>query len=190
MPTSEKSDRVWIAGGAAAALLVLVLGYLLLIEPQNAETGAFHEQATAERKRVATMEQHLAQLRKENAHLDEYKAQLTADKLALPGDPDTHKFLLELRAFGDAHHVTLETMTAGLAEKSKTGSAFTVPVTIEANGNIGDLTAFLAAIQADGDRAALITAVSATDSDIRGVEMTISLSLFTSPGVVTPLPAT
>ena len=190
MPASENSDKVWIAGGAAAALLVLVLGYFLLISPQNAETGTFRAQAAEEQQRAGALERHLAELRKQNAHLDEYKAELAAGKLALPAGPDTDAFLLELRTLAEARGVTILSMNAGTATKSRTGGTFTVPVTVEASGDTGKLTAFLSGIQDDGDRAALVTAASLSDEGQRGVSMTISLSLFVAPGVLKAAPTT
>ncbi|MDQ1659585.1 MAG: hypothetical protein QOD41_4668 [Cryptosporangiaceae bacterium] len=192
MPTSVNSDRVWIGGGAAVALLLLVLGYLLLISPQNADTAALGEQAAAEHQRVASLEKHLADLRKQNVHLDEYKATLAADKLALPVTPDTDAFLLELRALADKAGVVVETMSADAGPKSKTGSTYTVPAAITVTGTADALQAFLTGIQQTGSRAALVTSVSASAAGVLDVSsiadqataMSISLTLFTAPGVI------
>jgi Tfp pilus assembly protein PilO len=194
MPTSANSDRVWIAGGAAVALLLLVLGYLLLISPQNADTAALGEQAAAEHQRVASLEKHLADLRKQNAHLDEYKAKLTADKLALPANPDSDAFLVELRAVADHAGVVVDSMSAGAGPKSKTGSTYTVPVAVTVVGPAKALQDFLTGVQQTGSRAALVTSVSASGAGSdgaapasiadQGTTMTVSMTLFTAPGVI------
>ena len=141
---------------------------------------------------LAKLEKHLADLRKQNVHLDEYKATLAADKLALPVTPDTDAFLLELRALADKAGVVVETMSADAGPKSKTGSTYTVPAAITVTGTADALQAFLTGIQQTGSRAALVTSVSASAAGVLDVSsiadqataMSISLTLFTAPGVI------
>jgi Tfp pilus assembly protein PilO len=180
-------DRLWAGGGAVGTIALLLLGYLLFISPQYAETTKLRAEAVAGQQHLTTLEHRLVELRQQNGDLERYRAQLARDRQALPTDSGLADFMRELEAAGTGTGVSV----TGLLVGSPTGTAgnaeiFVLPVTLVASGTGQRVSAFLDQLQQVQPRAVLVNNVSVVPEGISGtladaVTLTINLSLFIAP---------
>ncbi|GEM_PF-3080492 len=189
---TARPDRIWVYGGPLAAAILLAVAWFFLIGPQNDEAQNLQDQAAAATARLATIQHHLVELRKENGKLEEYRAQLAHYREALPTTSGLSDFLRELQTAGLTAGVAVDGILVG-APAQVAGVAqpvYSVPVTLITVGSIDKLEAFLDQLQQLQPRAVLINSVNAvpegqSPSLAGSVSITISLQIFVT-GPATP----
>ena len=82
------ADRLWMIGGAVAAVVLIAVGWFFLISPQNGRTATFTGQTDDAHTKLITLQQHLSQLQRQNEDLAGYQTKLRseADKVGAEGD--------------------------------------------------------------------------------------------------------
>lgn len=185
-----RPDRLWAAGGAVAAILLLVIGWFFLIAPQHEQTAALDSQEQAARTRLASLQQRLVELRNQTGNLDQYRAQLARDRQALPVTPGLADFLRELQAAGIAAGAVVSGLIVGTATPVAVpgGAQVTaLPVTLTVAGAADKLSGFIDQLRKVQPRAVLITSVNAVPEGQSGsfsgtVTLTLMLQVFVAAG--------
>jgi Tfp pilus assembly protein PilO len=178
MPTRH-ADKIWMAGGALGAVVLLALGWFFFIGPQYAEASSLDEQVVQAQLRLTSQQKKLAELRQQNEDLPQYKAQLERLRRALPSASASSDFLRDLQAASERAEVNVEGLTIGArAEVPGTGgTTFALPVSLTVEGKVAGLEGFLNEVQQVQGRAALIRSTNFT-ADANGTTLTLNMHIF------------
>lgn len=208
MPTG-RLERMWLAGGGAVALVMVLVGYLFFISPQRHETGDVNSSTDAARLQNSLLEHKLKTLEEQNKNLGQYRSDLEQARLALPTSSGMPDFLRTLQAIGAATHANVTSLTVGTpadvtnlavsAPTEVTGRSkpvasvagarvYSLPITAQVSGSIDQLNAFLGQLQSVQPRAVLISQITqstATSSGTRtpnGITgLTLTMQAFVAP---------
>lgn len=179
MINTKRPDQLWLLGGAGGAVVILALGWFLLIGPQYAEAAELDGQATEAQGRVATLQQRLVELRKQNENLPLYQEQLVTARKALPTTPALADLLRELQTGGDSAGVVVSALTFGAAVPVTPGSQTSaLPISLTAAGTVAKLLQFLNQLQQVQPRAVLIGTVSLDAAAAASVTLSLTLQVF------------
>lgn len=196
--SAMQNDRVWIGGGVAAAVLISALAWFGVISPERSNAASLHDQtSTAEIANDALMHQ-LTQLRADNAAKADLVIQLRSAREALPVRSGLPDFTRQLAGQASSAKVTLLEITVGAITSmaastpstpsaadaataaGPVGKTFVIPITVQAAAPAARLQDFIANIQTDGPRRALVTSaqlVPATSSNSLSIDLGASLTL-------------
>lgn len=181
------ADRLWMIGGAVAAVVLIAVGWFFLISPQNGRTATFTGQTDDAHTKLITLQQRLSQLQKQNEDLAGYQANLRSDQAALPEGADLAAFLRSLQTGDDSRGVITGITVGSPLEAAAAGTkVYALPVTVTADGTttqFGNLLDYLQQVQ---QRAALIKNVQFAPKESGFLDgtakLTITMQLFvTSP---------
>ena len=188
------ADRVWMIGGALGAVVLLAIGWFMFVGPKKSETNALHEQAAVAELKLGTRQRELAELRRQDALLPQYRAELAAARLALPTVAGLSDFLRELQTAGDAAAVSVSGVIVGVPSQVTAAGTrlYSLPITLTATGTSAALFMFLDQLQQVQPRAVLIGTLNtapgavpegATVTD--AVNLTLGLQVFVAPTTAT-----
>jgi type IV pilus assembly protein PilO len=168
--------------GVFAAVALLAVGWFLLIGPQQSQTRDLHDQTDAAHDEAAGLQRRLAELRRQERDMPRYEAELATSRKALPAVPGTPAFVRQLQAAGDATGVSVNGVS--VSEPTAKEAVFTLPISLTAEGDAGQVEGFLDELQRVQPRAVLLTAVSTTragEGTSDRLAVTISLVAFVAP---------
>jgi hypothetical protein len=111
--SSFQNRRMWIGGGAIAALLLAAIGWFLFISPELSSASDQHNQANAVRQQNEDLQQSLKTLQEKSARLGEYTSALRRALEALPSDSGLPEFTRQLSSQAHANGVTLTSVVVG-----------------------------------------------------------------------------
>lgn len=183
------ADRLWVLGGALAAVLMLSVGWLLVIGPQYTQASALRDEVETAELRLGKLRRELAELKKQNDDVGRYRAELKAAQLALPTDPGMPDFITELEKSGNRTDVDVTTLTVGTATRvaGVPGEVYQLPLTLNATGTASSLDRFVKELQQQQPRAVLIRNVDLSSSQQEGggsnVALAITMDAFMAPTV-------
>jgi hypothetical protein len=123
--TRAQDKRVWLAGGAAVALLILAVGWIAVINPQLSSTSAVRGQADSARAQNAALTATVAKLKRQNDNVGQLKATLRAALAGLPFDTGLPAFTLQLADQATRTRVSLSSITVGSATATTTAGTTT-----------------------------------------------------------------
>lgn len=106
------TERWWRLGGAAAALLVVLVAWTFLIGPQRSQTADVVAQGDAARDHNAQLSRRIDALRADNRTLSAYQAAFRSAQLALPADTGIPDLLRSLQTMGTATHTDVSLLNA------------------------------------------------------------------------------
>ena len=147
--------RLWVIGSAFVAVLILLVGWFLGVQPRLAEASA----AGAERQTVATTnaqyEAVLVELRELSENLPALQSDLDAIRVEIPQEPELPDLLGQLNELAVASGVTLNEVTtdppqlvpAALLEPLGVTDLVGIPVRVSALGPPEGLAQFMKAAQ-------------------------------------------
>lgn len=147
--------RLWVIGSAFVAVLILLAGWFLGIQPRLAEASA----ADTERANVAGVnaqyEAVLVELRALSENLPALQSDLDAIRVEIPQEPELPELLGQLNALAEGSGVALNEVTtdppqlvpAALLEPLGVTDLVGIPVRVSALGAPDDLAQFLKAAQ-------------------------------------------
>jgi Tfp pilus assembly protein PilO len=189
----SRPDRLWMLGGVFAAAALLALAWVFLIGPQRTETEELATSTEDVRVQVTTEQRLLARLTKENEQKASYEADLATNRKALPTEVALADLLRELQAAGDQAGVTVTGLAAGSPVDAKVPESriFAVTVTINAEGSMDKLQAFVTQLQQTQPRALLILNANLSpgtgDSGLTGAaKLALSAQVFVAPQAAEP----
>lgn len=118
-------NRLWMAGGALACILMLVAGWFLLIQPKRAEAVDTRLQTESVQQSNEQLRVRIAQLKAQFATLPAKQRQLEEVRRAMPQDIAESTLLREVQALASGTGSTLVSVTSG--ELTPLGSAASAP---------------------------------------------------------------
>jgi Tfp pilus assembly protein PilO len=204
---ARSSGRLWVYGGAALIVLLVVASWFLLIGPKYTEAGDVEQQTGATQDQIVVLRKRNAELTKQEKQLPKFQAELAQSQKALPSTAGMSDFLNQLQAAGDNVGITVSGLSVAAPVMSTASSGvWELPVTLTAVGDADKLSSFLTQLQDVQPRAVLIKSVdfkagdtsSDAGSDSSGSStdsqptMNLSLSTFVAPpaGSGTPIVTT
>jgi|tagenome__1003787_1003787.scaffolds.fasta_scaffold20840116_3 Tfp pilus assembly protein PilO len=183
--SARRVDRIWLFGGIAAVILLVVASWILLISPKNADTAGVQSQTDDATTQLITLKRAVATLKEQNKKLATYTAQLKKNQKALPATSGVPDFLRQLQDSGTAVDVEISGLSVGSPEKSTVESAaWELPITLTADGTADNLSRFLVRLQEVQPRAVLVNSVSLTSGSAGsagGMTASVALKAFVAP---------
>lgn len=190
------ADRLWMIGGALAALAVLALGWLLLISPTDADAEQLRQQTASTKSQLGSVQSRVEALKADQVNLPTYQAELIRNQQALPVDSGVPAFLRQLEDAGGKVGAAVSNVNVGQPAQVEGGGStvYALPITVIAEGKPGQLTSFLDQLQQVQPRAVLIeTANMTAGADSQkpdAMNLTLTLNVFVAPSTVGAAPTT
>lgn len=171
-------SRRWVAGAAAAMVLLVVASYFLLIQPKMAQASDLRSQKVSQQQANDQLRLDIAQLKSQNASLPARQAELAVIQQQLPASANLPTLIRNLTSIATQAGVTLNSIapaapqpvtaaasvtTAGTATAGSTAATaglFQIPVTIIVQGDYASAELFLQRVQTQMRRAFLVQALS------------------------------
>jgi hypothetical protein len=130
-----QDKRIWLAGGAAAALIIVAIGWVAVISPQLSSTNSVRSQTDAARAQNTVLAAAVAKLKRQNDNVGQLKTSLRAALAGLPFDTGLPTFTRQLAGQATKTRVTLSSITVGPASSTTTAAtASTTPATTAGTG--------------------------------------------------------
>lgn len=123
MVSDMTSTRNWVLGAVAAAMVLVVGGWFLLISPKRAEVADLQVQTEAVQAANSQKATEVELLKQQNKDLPEKQAELAALETKIPTAPDMPAYIQELQDIATNAGVTLTGMTPAAAVTVGQGSA-------------------------------------------------------------------
>ena len=190
---ARHADRLWMVAGAAVVLLLAVVSWFLLINPQKTEAADFRDQTETARAQAVDMRKRIVTLKKQKANLAKLKATLAGYQDALPADSGVPAFLRQLQAAGTDLNVDVSGVTVSTpAEVENLPGVWALPIQLTAEGSAENLSTFMQELQGTGQkRAVLIESANLTSAQVdesstdKADKMSVSLAVkaFVAPPV-------
>ncbi len=117
-----QSKRFWLAGGAALALLIVVIGWVGVISPQLSSAKTLRESADSARTQNSVLAVKTAKLKKQNDNVGQLKTTLRTALAALPFDGGLPTFTRQLATQATQNKVVLSSITIGAATSTAAGT--------------------------------------------------------------------
>jgi Tfp pilus assembly protein PilO len=102
--------RQWTAGAALLTALILVAGFMLLVQPQRSEASALAEQTTSQEDAAVALQSKLAQLKAQQKDLPRQQARLAEIRTRLPETPALPSLIRSLSVAADTAGAELVTL--------------------------------------------------------------------------------
>jgi hypothetical protein len=183
-----RDARFWLIAGAAVAIIVMLAGWTLAINPQRNSAATLRAQAADAKVANGADAARVAALARLNRDSDQLTADLRSVLGALPSDSGLPEFTRQVTAQAVAHDITLKSIGVGgftvpagdaaAGTDTSTGAVtdgtdpavatdsgvpadiVSIPVTLISDGSAADELAFLHAIRVTGPRRALVTSTA------------------------------
>ncbi len=108
-----QDKRVWLGGGAGAALLIVAVAWFMFIGPELSSASALQSQAAATRQQNSVLQAKLGELQVESTKITKYTASLKAALSALPYDSGLPAFTRQLSAQARVDRVAISSVVVG-----------------------------------------------------------------------------
>jgi hypothetical protein len=178
-----QDSRVWMVGGALAAVLIVAVSWIGFIGPEVSSARDLRDQTAITHQQNAVLLAKEQSLEAKSARLPQYTSSLREAQAGLPYDSGLPAFTRQLAAQARAHRVAVDSVfvgavspvdsatptppTSGATTNSAPATGATPPavaaglysmqVTVQSTGPLRRQLAFLDAIRTAGPRRALIT---------------------------------
>jgi Tfp pilus assembly protein PilO len=170
-------SRRWVAGAAAAMVLLVLASYFLLIQPKRAQASSLRSQKVAQQQANDQLGLDIAQLKSQFASLPARQAELAVIQQQLPASANLPTLIRNLTTIANEAGVTLNSIapsapqavtapasvTTGAATAGSTASTqglYEIPVTIIVQGDYASSELFLQRVQTQMRRAFLVQSLS------------------------------
>ncbi len=156
--------RAWVAGAAAAMVLLIIAGYFLAIHPKIAEASDLRAQRVSQEQANNQLSLDIAQLKSEFASLPAKQAELAVIQQQLPSAPNLPTMIRSLTGIGNEAGVTVVSISPSTpsASAGNVTGLFAIPVTVVVQGDFASSELFIQKLQTEVRRAFLVTAIGVT----------------------------
>ena len=187
------ADRLWLIGGALAAVVLVAVGWLLLINPEKRHAAGLNEQADAAQIQLVSLQHRLRDLQQQSEHRAAFQAELDRYRDALPTQAQLAEFLRGLQSGDEARGVISGILVGGPLEQTAAGhKVYALPVTVTASGSAGQLDGLLDHLQQVQPRAVLVHDVHLAGEQGESLSgtatLTIGLQVFVTSNQAAPGP--
>jgi HPt (histidine-containing phosphotransfer) domain-containing protein len=198
-----QSEKTWIAGGLAGAVILAAAAWFGAINPQLSSASALRSARTDAETQNMVLLVKTNKLRSDSLNLNDLSTQLAKRLKQLPTDSNYPELTAQLYTQAAASHVSLSSISIGAATVlngaaagaatsrapgNPAGRIFTVPVAVVSSGTLAAQKRFLDLVQHSGPRAALVTTTKILpganqqgSSVVAGSSMTTSFTIFVAP---------
>jgi Tfp pilus assembly protein PilO len=175
MPRSQ-AERLWMIGGGVAAFLMILVGYLFFISPQQDSTSEVNSQVRTVQSANDALEARLTALAAQNRDLTRYQSLAAHARAALPDTSALSAFLRTVQAIGSSTHTSVTSLAANnpvdvsvaAGVGPKAGRVYALPITMTVTGAVPALDQFMTQLQSVQPRAVLISQLTQTVAGVRG----------------------
>jgi hypothetical protein len=197
-----QSEKAWIAGGLASAVVLAAAAWFGAIHPQLSSASTLTSQRSNAEAQNTVLLVKTNRLRSDSKNVSDLSAQLGKRLKQLPTDSSYPELTAQLYAQAAASHVSLSSIAIGAATvatggpagtavrapTSPAGSIYTVPVSIVSAGTLAAQRQFLDLVQNSGPRTVLVGATKILpnadqrgSSIVGGASMTTDFTVFVAP---------
>lgn len=113
MTVARSTDRTWLAGGAVGAVLLLLIAWFAVINPELSAASDLHEQTASASTQNVVLQRKVATLRDDYAKIDSLGTELVAQRLALPTGSGLADLTRQLTEQATAAGESLTSITTG-----------------------------------------------------------------------------
>jgi Tfp pilus assembly protein PilO len=184
--------RVWSAGTAVVAVLVVIAAWFLLVSPQRSEAASLREQDTQQQAVNDQLKVKTQELKAQFASLPARQAQLAEIRQQMPSNPALPSLVRDLSKYADQANVTLQSVApttptpltaSGTAVATQTAAIQQVKTVVVATGSYAELTLYLQKLQAQMRRAVLVDNIQLAKASSEGaakddLQMTLGANVF------------
>lgn len=110
------SERRWLIGGAAIALLIVLIGWAFFISPQREETSSVEGQTADAQLQNITLQGRINLLRTADKQRAAFAASLAQNRRALPSQPAIPAFLRSVQSIAAATDTKVTALGIGEAQ--------------------------------------------------------------------------
>ena len=114
MRAHAQDKRLWLGGGAIAAVLIVLLGWFFVINPQLSAASSIRDQADSARQQNTVLQTNNDRLKIENDNAAVLRAGLSAALAELPHDSGLPEFTRQLSAQATANSIALSSVVVDL----------------------------------------------------------------------------
>ena len=178
---ARRIDQLWLFGGLALVIVFVLGGWFMVIGPQYTARDTVDSDIADTEVQLATERKKLAELKADQKKVASYKAALVSAQKALPYGTTTNKipeFLKQLQTLGAKYEVEVSGYGASAPQVSETVPTVTeLPMTLNVEGKVENITRFLKHLQTVQPRAVLIENARLATGDA-GWDLSLSLTAF------------
>lgn len=202
----DKAEKLWIAGGAGAAVLVAAGAWMFAVSPALGDADSIRSQSADVATQNLALQSNVSKLQQQYDHIATLRRAEALARQALPGDLAMSDFTDQINKQASTYHLQVSSMTAAdpvpavatapvpspsassttsSPAATSTSSApasglFAIPITLVVTGSQANDLAFVRAVQRDGARAALVNSatLSADATGKGGMSMSMQLEVF------------
>lgn len=170
------AHRKWLLGGIAAAVLIFLLGFLLLVNPARTQASDIQSQADNVNENNTTLASKLELLKQQSAEVPARLEEIEAVKQKMPTEmkqADLVRSIEQQAQSAGVDLITIAPATPSTLEGSTTNTVV-LPITITADGRYANVKTFVDNMERL-ERAFLIRSVDVTTSDAAADSFTLSL---------------
>jgi len=175
---ARHADRLWMIGGLAVVIVLVLASWLLLIGPKFADANDVETQAADTQTQLTILHKRINELKLQQANLKPLQAALAKKQQALPADTGLPAFLRQLQAAGEALHVDVTDIAVSTPSVLPTlSTVWMLPITLNAEGSGANLDAFLRGLQSSSQSRAVLIQTANLSSPVENGTLTLSLTL-------------
>jgi type IV pilus assembly protein PilO len=181
---SRHADRLWMIAGAAVALLLGVVTWLLLVAPQHADAAELNEQIDAATAQAAKLRKRNAELAAVHAKINKLTKMRNDRAAALPPGSGIPAFLRQMQASGTDVDVDVSGISVGQPTELKgVPGVWAVPIQLTAEGTVAELGSFLDQLQSSGQKRAVLIENASLDGggDDEESNLNLMVKAFVAP---------
>lgn len=202
----EKSEKLWIAGGVGACVLVAAGAWMFAVSPALSDADSVRSQTADVTTQNLALQSDVSKLQQQYAGIGKLRSALAVAQAALPNQLALSQFTDQINAQVNGNHLKVTSVMAGAptqfgasaaaAAPSATDSTsstpaaatgapapsgiYSIPIVLVVSGNQQSELRMLHDLQRSGQRAVLVTGTQfATDpASKRTTSMTVDLDVF------------
>ncbi|MEV6299579.1 type 4a pilus biogenesis protein PilO [Actinoplanes sp. NPDC051861] len=184
--SARRIDQFWLFGGLFLVTLLIAASWFFLISPKYADEAKAKANTDETSAQLAKARSSFAALKAETEKLGDYQDQLAEYQAALPvtsktnGIPD---FLKQLQTLGTNLDVEVSGYSASAPSASeKVSTTKILPISLNASGDVENITTFLKQLQTIQPRAVLINTTLLTIGEDK-TELALTLDAYVTSTV-------
>jgi hypothetical protein len=129
----EKAEKLWIGGGAVAALALAGGLWMFAVNPELSDASSLRSQTNDTQVQNTALQSKVAKLKVDDANIGGLRKVLAAARGALPSDDGMAALTKQLGDQAHAAHVSVTTLTAGTPAAAVPAAASTTPTDTSAS---------------------------------------------------------
>lgn len=178
------TDRIWMLGGAALVLLLIVATWFLLVSPQRVEASDLETQTAGAHTQADQLRSRITKLNADKANLASLTQARDAKRAALPLDSGVPAFLRQLQSTGAKVGVDISGITvADPTQEATAAGVWSITIQLTAEGTEAQLNEYLQQLQGAGQKRAVLVQVASLSTTENAQSLNLTVKAFVAPPV-------